>query len=91
MTTKTISESSYRWGHFAAIMIDFIIFIIIAYLAFVIKIRISSSNKSVRRKSNEKYINFRLNIIFWLSLIIGFVTLFGLIPIFTDYDEITIS
>lgn len=90
MATKLISESSYRWGHFGAIMADFIIFIIIAYLAFMIKIRLSSS-KGVRRKSNEKYINFRLNVIFWLSLVVGIITLFGLIPIFKDYDEIKIS
>ena len=88
--TKNISMESYQWGHFAAIIVDFIVFIVIAYLAFRIKQKISTS-AGFKDDTKKKYIKLRLDIIFWLSLIVGIVTMFGLIPVFKDYDQIIIS
>lgn len=88
--TKNISMESYQWGHFAAIIVDFIVFIVIAYLAISVKKKIFRS-MTFRENDDKKYIKFRLNIIFWLSLIVGIVTIFGLIPVFKDYDQIIIS
>lgn len=88
--TKNISMEGYQWGHFAAIMVDFIVFIAIAYLAFNVKKKVFSS-MTLRESSKNNYVKLRLNIIFWLSLIVGIVTILGLIPVFKDYDQIIIS
>ena len=88
--TKNISMESYQWGHFAAIAVDFVVFIVIAYVAFRVKQKVLTSIK-FKDNSNKKYIKLRLDIIFWLSLIVGIVTILGLIPVFKDYDQIIIS
>ena len=88
--TKNISMENYQWGHFAAIMVDFVVFIVIAYLAFRIKQKIFTS-VTFKDDTKKKYVKLRLDIIFWLSLIVGVVTMFGLIPVFKDYDQIIIS
>ena len=88
MTDKHISMDGYQWGHFGAIIFDVIVFAIIAFFAYRTKGLIINSRKNVLKRST---ITFNLNIIFWLSLVVAFVTLLGLIPVFKNYDRIIIS
>ena len=88
---KHISMEGYQWGHFGAIMADTIVFLIIAYLAYKIKSRISVSVSNNSQKIKGFNPVYSLNWIIGLSLVFALVTLLGLIPIFKDYDEINIS
>ena len=88
MTDKHISMSGYQWGHFGAIMFDAIVFTIIAFFAFRTREMILNSNSNVLRKTK---IAFNLSVIYWLSIVVAFITLLGLIPVFRDYDRIVIS
>ena len=88
MSDKHVSMEGYQWGHFGAIMFDVIVSGIIAFLAYKTRYMIVSSSKNVLKRSQ---IVFNLKIIFWLSIIVAFVTLLGLIPVFQDHDRIVIS
>jgi len=88
MGDKHVSKEGYQWGHFGAIMFDVITFCVIAYFAYNTRRMIASSAKNVLKKST---IVFNLNIIFWLSIVVAFITLLGLIPIFQDDKRIVIS
>ena len=88
MSKKDISMESYQWGHFAAIIVDAIIFSVIAYLAWSVKGMIKREEKNFLDKGIAIT---RLKIIFWLGVFFAFITLLGLIPVFKDYDEIVIN
>lgn len=88
MSDKNISMSSYQWGHFGAIMADVVVFGVIAFFAYRTRILILNSRGNMLRKST---LLLNLNIIFWLSIVVAFITLLGLIPVFKDYDRIIIS
>jgi hypothetical protein len=88
MSDKNISMASYQWGHFGAIMADVIVFGVIAFFAYRSRISIINSSGNSLRKTT---LLFNLNVIFWLSIIVAFITLLGLIPVFKDYDRIIIS
>lgn len=88
MSDKNISMSGYQWGHFGAIMFDVVAFGTIAFFAYRTRQSIFYSKGNTLGK--EKIL-FNLSIIFWLSIVVAFITLLGLIPIFKDYDEIVIS
>ena len=88
MSDKNISMASYQWGHFGAIMADVIVFSVIAFFAYRTRTLIINSSGNILRKTT---LLFNLNVIFWLSIIVAFITLLGLIPVFKDYDRIIIS
>lgn len=88
MSTKDVSKSSYQWGHFGAIMFDVIVLAIIAFFAYRSRQLIGYSGKTSIKRSR---VYFNLSIIFWLSIIVSIITLFGLIPVFQNYERIIIS
>ena len=88
MSEKDISMENYQWSHFGAIIADVIVLGVIAYFSFKSKQIIISSDSNIIRK---KALVFNLNLIFWLSIVVAFITLLGLVPIFMKYSKITIS
>ena len=88
MSDKNISMASYQWGHFGAILADVVVFSVIAFFSYRSRISIINSSGNTFRKTT---LLFNLNVIFWLSIIVAFITLLGLIPVFKDYDRIIIS
>ena len=88
MSDKNISMSSYQWGHFGAIMADVVVFSVIAFFSYRTRTSILNGSGNTLRKTT---LLFNLNVIFWLSIVVAFITLLGLIPVFKDYDRIIIS
>tara|TARA_R110002074_G_C12222132_1_gene637370 strand:+ start:11 stop:292 length:282 start_codon:yes stop_codon:yes gene_type:complete len=85
MSEKSVSMEGYQWGHFGAIMADVIVFSVIAYLANSTANKIRNTRKFIYKESS---LVFNLRVIFWLSLVFGFITLLGLWPIFDqDTDQ----
>jgi magnesium-transporting ATPase (P-type) len=91
MSEKNISMETYQWSHFAAIMVDVIVFLIIAYLSYRIRNVVFLNDKNSVNTLAVKKIRTAAFWIFWISIIIAIVTLFGLWPVFTDYDKIIIE